>query len=206
MALLLKNALFLLAWGYSQETTKMPWFGSRLQDVVDFLLVVKERNMRERAKIVTREESDRRFRVSTVPGKMLDYSLSWGVEAHERFQLQCSDWVNCFWHLDRWWWFTVISPPDHVATKKSTGDELFSGEIFWWRGGRIQWPFMRGGERTRLQSMWPGLESRRWRVEFVVGFLFCSKKILSAGVLQFSHFVKNQSFRFLFDLHVNVSK
>lgn len=41
----------------------MPWFGSRLQDVVDFLLVVKERNMRERAKIVTREESDRRLRV-----------------------------------------------------------------------------------------------------------------------------------------------
>ena len=40
----------------------MPWFGSRLQDVVDFLLVVKERNMRERAKIVTREESDRRLR------------------------------------------------------------------------------------------------------------------------------------------------
>ena len=41
----------------------MPWFGSRLQDVVDFLLVVNERNMRERAKIVTREESDRRLRV-----------------------------------------------------------------------------------------------------------------------------------------------
>lgn len=41
----------------------MPWFGSHLQDVVDFLLVVKERNMRERAKIVTREESDRRLRV-----------------------------------------------------------------------------------------------------------------------------------------------
>lgn len=81
----------------------MPWFGSHLQDVVDFLLVVKERNMRERAKIVTREESDRRLRVFTVPGKMLDYSLSWGVETHERFQLQCSDWVNCFGHLDRWW-------------------------------------------------------------------------------------------------------
>ena len=79
----------------------MPWFGSRLQDVVDFLLVVKERNMRERAKIVTREESDRRLRVFAVPGKMLDYSLNWGVEAHERFQPQCSDWVNCFWHLDR---------------------------------------------------------------------------------------------------------
>ena len=31
----------------------MPWFGSRLQDVVDFLLVVKERNMRERARKVT---------------------------------------------------------------------------------------------------------------------------------------------------------
>ena len=81
----------------------MPWFGSRLQDVVDFLLVVKERNMRERAKIVTREKSDRGLRVFTVPGKMLDYSLRWGVEAHERFQLQCSDWVNCFGHLDRWW-------------------------------------------------------------------------------------------------------
>ena len=81
----------------------MPWFGSRLQDVVAFLLVVKERNMRERAKIVTREESDRRLRVFTVPVKMLDYSLSWGVEVHKRFQLQCSDWVNCFWHLDRWW-------------------------------------------------------------------------------------------------------
>ena len=128
-ALLLKNALFLLPWGYSQETTKMPWFGSRLQDVVDFLLVVKERNIRERAKIVTREESDRRLRVFTVPGKMLDYSLSWGVEAHERFQLQCSDWVNCFWHLERWWWFTVISPPVHLATKKSTGDDLLSGEV-----------------------------------------------------------------------------
>ena len=43
---------------------------------IDFLLVVKERNMRERAKIVTREKSDRRHRVFTVPGKMLDYSLS----------------------------------------------------------------------------------------------------------------------------------
>ena len=41
----------------------MPWFGSRLQDVVNFLLVVKERNMRERANIVTREESDRRLGV-----------------------------------------------------------------------------------------------------------------------------------------------
>lgn len=59
--------------------------------------------MRERAKIVIREESDRRLRVFTVPGKMLDYSLGWGVEAHERFQRQCSDWVNYFWHLDRWW-------------------------------------------------------------------------------------------------------
>ena len=57
--------------------------------------------MRERAKTVTREESDRR-RVFTVPGKILDYSLSRGVEAHKRFQLQCSDWVNCFWHLDGW--------------------------------------------------------------------------------------------------------
>ena len=181
----------------------MPWFGSHLQDVVDFLLVVKERNMRERAKIVTREESDRRLRVFTVPVKMLDYSLSWGVEVHKRFQLQCSDWVNCFWHLDRWWWsrHQTMSPP-----KRSTGDELFSGELFWWRGDRIQWPFMRGGERTRLRSMWPGLESWRWRVEFFVGFLLCSKKIFSAGVLRFSYFVKKQSFRFLFDLHVNVSK
>ena len=59
--------------------------------------------MRERTKIVTREESDRRFRVSTVPGKMLDYSLSWGVEAHKRFQLQYPDWLICFWHLDRRW-------------------------------------------------------------------------------------------------------
>ena len=49
---------------FPQQTTKMPWFGSRLQDaVVNFLLVVKERNMRERAKIVTREESDRRLGV-----------------------------------------------------------------------------------------------------------------------------------------------
>ena len=54
----------------------MSWFGSRLQEVVDFLLVVKEQNMRERAKIVTREESDRRLRVFNVPGKMLDYSWS----------------------------------------------------------------------------------------------------------------------------------
>ena len=54
----------------------MSWFGSRLQDVVDFLLVVKEWKMRERAKIVTREKSDRRLRVFAVSGKMLDYSLS----------------------------------------------------------------------------------------------------------------------------------
>lgn len=89
---------------FPQETSKMPWFGSRLQAVVDFLLVADQRAEYARA----RENHRRGTEVAEafeylLSGKMWDYSLSWGMEAHERFQLQCSDWVNCFWHLNGCW-------------------------------------------------------------------------------------------------------
>ena len=62
-------------------------------------------------------------------GKMWDYSLSWGMEAHERFQLQCSDWVNCFWHLNGCWWFTVISPPRSQLVTSCLVARCSGGEV-----------------------------------------------------------------------------